>query len=289
MTLLHGGRVVTPDGVLDGASLRIEGETIAEVGALEPGPGEDRPRLLRLRRPSRRRGVALPPRPRGRRRGHRRRLRDRYAGRARRRDDDGHRLRHPVPRAAARHGVRPVERQGHRPGGHRLRLPPRDDAVVRGLPGADGGDGRARGHLVQALHGLPRHDDGGRRRDPRRAHRLPRARRDHRVPLRERAARRRPAEGGPRRGAHHAPLPCRHPPRRARGRGGRAPRGHRRAGGRSRTTSSTSPRPPGSTPCAGAAPPATRWPQRPARSTSSSTSAPTAGPTTTTWAGGRSS
>ncbi len=41
MTLLRGGRVVTPDGVLDGASVRIEGETIEGVGALEPGPRED--------------------------------------------------------------------------------------------------------------------------------------------------------------------------------------------------------------------------------------------------------
>ena len=41
MTLLRGGRVVTPDGVLDGAALHIDGETIADVGALEPVPGED--------------------------------------------------------------------------------------------------------------------------------------------------------------------------------------------------------------------------------------------------------
>ena len=41
MTLLRGGRVVTPDGVLEGASLRIEGETIAGIGALDPVPGED--------------------------------------------------------------------------------------------------------------------------------------------------------------------------------------------------------------------------------------------------------
>ena len=41
MTLLRGGRVVTPDGVLEGASLRIAGETIADVGILEPEPGED--------------------------------------------------------------------------------------------------------------------------------------------------------------------------------------------------------------------------------------------------------
>ncbi|HET7761101.1 MAG TPA: dihydropyrimidinase [Phycicoccus sp.] len=41
MTLLRGGRVVTPDGVLEGASLRIEGETITGIGALEPETGED--------------------------------------------------------------------------------------------------------------------------------------------------------------------------------------------------------------------------------------------------------
>lgn len=40
MTLLHGGRVVTPDGVLDGGSVRIAGETIAAVGLLGPEPGE---------------------------------------------------------------------------------------------------------------------------------------------------------------------------------------------------------------------------------------------------------
>ena len=41
MTLLRGGRVVTPDGVLEGASVRLTGETIAAVGLLEPEPGED--------------------------------------------------------------------------------------------------------------------------------------------------------------------------------------------------------------------------------------------------------
>ena len=41
MTLLRGGRVVTPDGVLDEASVRIDGETITEVGAPDARPGED--------------------------------------------------------------------------------------------------------------------------------------------------------------------------------------------------------------------------------------------------------
>ena len=39
--LLRGGRVVTPDGVLDGGSVRIDGESIAVVGMLDPAPGED--------------------------------------------------------------------------------------------------------------------------------------------------------------------------------------------------------------------------------------------------------
>lgn len=41
MTLLHGGRVVTPDGVLDGGSVRIEGELISAVGRLHPEAGEE--------------------------------------------------------------------------------------------------------------------------------------------------------------------------------------------------------------------------------------------------------
>ncbi len=41
MTLLRGGRVVTPDGVLEDASVRLTDETIAAVGSLEPEPGED--------------------------------------------------------------------------------------------------------------------------------------------------------------------------------------------------------------------------------------------------------
>lgn len=40
MTLLRGGRVVTPEGVLEGGSVRVEGETITAVGLLEPEPGE---------------------------------------------------------------------------------------------------------------------------------------------------------------------------------------------------------------------------------------------------------
>jgi dihydropyrimidinase len=41
VTLLHAGQVVTPHGVLDGGSVRTEGETIAAVGLLEPEPGEE--------------------------------------------------------------------------------------------------------------------------------------------------------------------------------------------------------------------------------------------------------
>lgn len=41
MTLVRGGRVVTPDGVLDGGSVRIAGETVSAVGLLEPRPGEE--------------------------------------------------------------------------------------------------------------------------------------------------------------------------------------------------------------------------------------------------------
>lgn len=41
MTLLRGGRVVTPGGVLDGGSVRITGETITAVGLLEPDLDEE--------------------------------------------------------------------------------------------------------------------------------------------------------------------------------------------------------------------------------------------------------
>lgn len=41
MTLLHGGRVVTPEGVLEGGSVRIGDEVIAAVGVLDPEPGEE--------------------------------------------------------------------------------------------------------------------------------------------------------------------------------------------------------------------------------------------------------
>ena len=41
MTLLHAGRVVTPDGVLEGGSVRTDGEVISEVGVLQPEPGEE--------------------------------------------------------------------------------------------------------------------------------------------------------------------------------------------------------------------------------------------------------
>lgn len=41
MTLLHAGRVVTPDGVVDGGSVRTSGETIVAVGRLDPEPGEE--------------------------------------------------------------------------------------------------------------------------------------------------------------------------------------------------------------------------------------------------------
>jgi dihydropyrimidinase len=41
VTLLHGGRVVTPDGVLEGGSVRIEGERVSAVGRLDPEPGEE--------------------------------------------------------------------------------------------------------------------------------------------------------------------------------------------------------------------------------------------------------
>lgn len=41
MRLLHGGHVVTPAGVIEGGSVRIDGERIAEVGLLEPKEGEE--------------------------------------------------------------------------------------------------------------------------------------------------------------------------------------------------------------------------------------------------------
>ena len=41
MTLLQGGLVVTPDGIIEGGSVRVQGETIAAVGLLEPERGED--------------------------------------------------------------------------------------------------------------------------------------------------------------------------------------------------------------------------------------------------------
>lgn len=41
MALLHGGKVVTPGGVLDRGSVRIDGETLTAVGRLAPEPGEE--------------------------------------------------------------------------------------------------------------------------------------------------------------------------------------------------------------------------------------------------------
>ena len=92
-----------------------------------------------------------------------RRLRVRHHRRGPRRHDDDRRLRHPVPGADAASRVGDVDEEGRGQGGHRLRLPHDRDRHLRSGGAGDGRAGPRRGHVLQAVHGLPGRVHAGRR------------------------------------------------------------------------------------------------------------------------------